>query len=365
MAENDTLLAHLILDVRLTGQVEVAATRSLAFILNKSGATMNSLVGLISSQTGADFEEIIGVVAEDAYQTEGGSGRIDFVGYDANGEKRIVGEAKFDAAISPGQGGGYLHQLTESGDAVLMFVVPDYRIDYLWGEVRRDVESTGAGATLGETQTQGRIKSARVEYEDTKWHLMMVSWRDLLNRLDEESSIGDAVSSDIYQLRGLTERMDEVAFQQLKEEDIRQELPHLLLTLTRLIDTVIDAYGVQEGLLKVEGYRASATFDGFVRYFEFVDSGVKAWFGFSYRRWSNHGISPLWFGLQGPAANSQIDQDKYATIIRDLPFTFHGLLDGSVPIDLKTDADYQEVLNYVLKRLRSVESELTQYTAAT
>ena len=153
MAETGTLLAHLILDVRLTGQVEVAATRSLAFILNKSAAAMNSLVGLISSQTGAGLEEIIGVVAEDAYQTEGGSGRIDFVGYDANGEKRIVGEAKFDAAISQGQGGGYLHQLAKNGDAVLMFVVPDYRIDYLWGEVRRDVESAGAGATLGETQS--------------------------------------------------------------------------------------------------------------------------------------------------------------------------------------------------------------------
>ena len=218
---------------------------------------------------------------------------------------------------------------------------------------------------MGETQTQGRIKSARVEYEDRKWHLMMVSWRDLLDRLDEESSTTDAVSSDIYQLKGLTERMDEVAFHQLKEEDIKQELPHLLLTLTRLIDTVIDAYGVQEGLLKVEGYRATATFDGFVRYFELVDSGVKAWFGFSYRRWSNHGISPLWFGLQGSVANGQIDQDKYSAIVRELPFTFHGLLDGSIPIDLKTGADYQEVLNYVLDQLRSIESELTQYTADT
>ena len=221
------------------------------------------------------------------------------------------------------------------------------------------------GLPWGKPKAQGRIKSARVEYEYTKWHLMMVSWRDLLNRLDQEPSIGDAVSSDINQLRGLTERMDEVAFRQLNEEDIRQELPHLLLTLTRLVDTVIDAYGVQEGLLKVEGYRASATFDGFVRYFEFVDSGVKAWFGFSYRRWSNQGVSPLWFGLQGPVANSQIDQDKYSAIIRDLPLTFDGLLDGSIPICLRTGADYQEVLNYVLEQLRSVESELTRYTAAT
>ena len=149
MAESDTLLAHLILDVRLTGQVEVAATRALAYILNKSESAKGAVVEMINRQTGAELEPIDRVVAEDAYQAEGGSGRIDFVAYDASEERRIVGEAKFDAAISPGQGGGYLHQLSKSGDAVLMFVVPDYRIDYLWGEVRRDVESTGAGQPWG------------------------------------------------------------------------------------------------------------------------------------------------------------------------------------------------------------------------
>ena len=129
MAESDTLLAHLALDLRLTGQVEVTATRSLAYILNKSGSAVNSIIELIRSQTGEDLSPIVYFAAEDAYQTSGGSGRIDFVGYDCQVEKRIVGEAKFDAAVSPGQGGGYLHQLTRTGPAVLIFVVPDYRID--------------------------------------------------------------------------------------------------------------------------------------------------------------------------------------------------------------------------------------------
>ena len=363
MAESDTLLAHLILDIKLTSQVEVVASRSLAYILNKSAEATHALVDLISCQTGAALGEIVGIVAEDVYQTKGGSGRIDFVGYDAIGEKRIVGEAKFDAALLSGQGGGYLHQLAKEGDAVLMFVVPARRSDYLWGEVRRDIEATGEGAVVGETEAKGRIMSAQVKYEDRNWHLMMISWRDLLNRLDEESNAVAGVQSDITQLTGLTESMDEAAFQQLKEEDISQELPHLLLALTRLIDTVIDAYGVQEGLLKVEGYRASATFDGFVRYFELIDSGVKAWFGFSYRRWSNHGISPLWFGLQGPGANGQIEHKANADIVGDIEEEFEGLPDGSFPIRLKTGVDYQEVLNHVVAQFASIEASLKQHTS--
>ena len=365
MPENDTLLAHLVLDLRLFGQVEVAATRSLAYILNKSDSAMSTMVKLINSQTGAELDPFMGIVAEDAYQAEGGSGRIDFVGYDANSEKRIVGEAKFDAAISAGQGGGYLHQLAKNGPAVLIFVVPDYRIDYLWGEVRKDVEMTGAGAILGETDVQGRVKSCKVEYGDANWHLMMVSWRELIDGLVEGSSDEDHVVSDILQLRGLTERMDAEAFQELKEEDLGTEFPRRLLRLTRLIDTVVDAYGVQEGLLQLQGYRATASFDGFVRYFEFVESGVKSWFGFSYRRWSGNDSSPLWFGLQGPVANKQINQGIYTEIMWALHDKFNGLEDGSVPIRLRTEADYQEVLNQVVDQLKSIEEGLKQYTAAT
>lgn len=365
VADSDTLLAHLVLDLRLTGQVEVTATRSLAYILNKSEAALNALVELINSQTGRDLGDVDLVIAEDVYKTESGSGRIDFVGYDAEDKKRIVGEAKFDAAISSGQGGDYLHQLTTDGHAVLLFVVPDYRIDYLWGQVRKDVELTSQGVVLGETSTRGRIKSAEVSYKDADWHLMMVSWRDLIDSLVKASSEDKGVLSDLHQLRGLAERMDEEAFQELKEEDLGQEIPRRLLALTRLIDTVVDAYGSQEGLLTLQGYRATATVDGYVRYFELLESGVKSWFGFSYHRWSAQGVSPLWFGLQAAGTNSQIDSSAYSDLLRSLRINFDGLDDGSIPITLLTDSDYQEVLADVIDQLRVVEEEIKRNLSIT
>ena len=238
MAENDTLLAHLILDVRLTKGVEVAATRSLAYILNKSESAKKALVELINSQTGAELEPIAWVIAEDVYQAEGGSGRIDFVGYGANDEKRIVGEAKFDAAISSGQGGGYLHQLTKEGDAVLMFVVPDYRIDYLWGEVRKDIEETGKGATLGNTEVQRGIKSSGVKYQNNNWHLIMVSWQGLLQEMNE-NTVGEAnIQSDIHQLMGLTERMDKEAILPFEAGELGANIGRRMSNLRRIYDDV-------------------------------------------------------------------------------------------------------------------------------
>ncbi len=162
----------------------------------------------------------------------------------------------------------------------------------MWGQVRRDVELTSQGVAPGETSTRGRIKSAEVSYKDADWHLMMVSWRGLIDSLVKASSEDKGVLSDLHQLRGLAERMDEEAFQELKEEERSQEIPRRLLALTRLIDTVVDAYGSQEGLLTLQGYRATATVDGYVRYFELLESGVKPWCGLSYHRWSAQGVSP-------------------------------------------------------------------------
>ena len=152
MAESDTLLAYLVPSI--TSQVEVAATKALAYILDNSDAARKGALGLVENTVGVKLESVTRFVAEDAYKTIGGEeGRVDFVGYDLEQKKRIVGEAKFGAALSPGQGSGYLGQL-EEGDSVLLFVVPDYRIDYLWEEVRKDVEGGQSRWKLGETKTQ-------------------------------------------------------------------------------------------------------------------------------------------------------------------------------------------------------------------
>ena len=122
MAQGETLLAHMV--PSLTPQVEVAATKALAYVLNKSDAALGALNHLIQDTIHSQLEPIQDVRVEETYQTQEGSGRLDFVGYDKDGHRRVIGESKFWAKLLEGQGSSYMEQLAQ-GIAVLLFVVPD------------------------------------------------------------------------------------------------------------------------------------------------------------------------------------------------------------------------------------------------
>ena len=122
----DTLLASLM--PRMPQKVEDVATDCLVYILTKSKPARSALNSLIGNTVPDTVEECIRFNAQ---ITEDGS-RFDFVGYDQGDEKRVIGEAKLDADLGSGQGGGYLSQSPDSS-SVLLFVVPCHRIDHLWG----------------------------------------------------------------------------------------------------------------------------------------------------------------------------------------------------------------------------------------
>ena len=126
MAENDTLLAHLA--YRIAGGEENAAVEALAYILNRSESARAAFNDLVSGVAGVQMEECTQfrtqVIAED-------NSRPDFVGYDAAREKRVIGEAKFWAALGKGQAKAYLEQLPATGPSMLLFVAPDIRLNRL------------------------------------------------------------------------------------------------------------------------------------------------------------------------------------------------------------------------------------------
>ena len=353
MAENDTLLAHLVLDVRITRQVEVAATRSLTYILNKSDSAKEAMSKLVESKTGAKLGPIKRFVAEDEYRVSSDIGRVDFTGYDISGEKLIVGEAKFDAAISRGQGGGYLNQLSKEGDAVLMFVVPHYRINYLWKEVKSDIERTEGPGKFDEHEVQDSIKSAKVEREGTNWYLMMVGWRNLLEELDngiEETSEKAGVKSDISQLWGIAERMDYAAFKPIQNMEL-ENFARRWGDLHRLFNDVIEG-NIGEGKpFSLANLRRTGSEDGYVRYFQYQASGVNAWIGFRYSYWCKGKNTPVWFGLTGLRDNNGLGEETYKKVEKALAIRYGALEDGAIPITLKEGKDRQELLEDLLCQL--------------
>ncbi len=329
----DTLLAYLV--PKLTSRVEDTATDALAFILNRSEACLGALDRLLRDQ---DFrmEPITAVRTQVTY--EDGS-RPDMAGYDRNGAKRLLVESKFWAGLLLGQSDGYFGQLDEAGPGVLLFIAPDSRIDTLWAEIRRQMETSDKGIRLEIIETGDRTRRAGIAGSDKQ--LMLVSWALLLDALAVAAS-GDAkVSSDILQLRGLARREDQEAFLPIHRDELAPSLPRRIRGLHRLINDVVDGRGVPQGWMSVEGFRATATSEGYGRYFRFTFTGVaftgvrdnQLFLGTNFRRWQE-GSTPLWLQIRVPRL---------------------GFWDKFIPIHLQTGLEYEGVLEDVVRQVRAVE----------
>ena len=172
MAETTGLLAYLV--PRLTSRVEDTATDALAFILNKSAACRSALGGLLRD---ADFaiEPVARVETQVTYQD---GSRPDMAGYDRNGAKQLLVEAKFWAPLGHQQASGYFGQLEEAGLGVLLFIAPESRMNTLWDGIRRQMESGEGSLQLALVGTTDGTRRAKIVGSDKR--VMLVSWDQLL-----------------------------------------------------------------------------------------------------------------------------------------------------------------------------------------
>ena len=170
MDSESSLLAYLV--PRLTSRGEDTTTDALAFILNKSEAGRRALDSLLSEQD-------LGLAPITKYETqvtyEDGS-RPDMVGYDSDGNTRLIVESKFWAALLEGQASGYFSQLEESGPGILLFIAPGTRIETLWTEIRRQMEIGEDPVRFEPVETADRMRRAKAGPDK---RVLLISW-DLL-----------------------------------------------------------------------------------------------------------------------------------------------------------------------------------------
>ena len=353
MPEEFTLLAYLV--PRLTNRVEDTATDALAYILNKSPACGDALDLLLREGEGDYYLDAL--ASFDTQVTYKDGSRPDMVGYDHEGGKRLLVESKFWATLLEGQASGYFDQLEDAGPGVLLFIAPTTRLEILWGEIRRQMESRTNSVRLDAVETSNQIFRARVmgtDYQDKR--LMLVSWSLILDRLAAAVPPDSIVAADIRQLRGLAQREDDEAFQPIKAAEFGPTLPRRLQWINRLIDDVVDSRGCQEGWMSVRGLRATPQRDGYGRYFRFRTDQDKEIPGHlflcvDYRLWATSGDTPLWLRIidDVPISPEHI-QDIVPSLIR---------LWGSsgpycMPIYLAPGVEYGRVLDNVVRQVKAI-----------
>ena len=350
MSKDQSLLAYLI--PRLTGRIEDTTTDALAFILNKSSACREALSLLLR-----EGEESYSLKSLKYFETqvtyEDGS-RPDMLGYDREGNKRLIVESKFWASLGENQADGYFDQLEATGSGVLLFIAPDSRLEIMWQEILYQMGTSSSDFKLERVELPGRAYRAKVaKPNDRDKRLILISWSLLLDRLYAAASVDSLVASDLRQLRGLAQSQGEEAFQPIGIADFSPAIPRRIQLFNQLIDDVVDR-GCNEDWISVDGLRATPQRGGYGRYFRFkVDNRSvpvvpsDLFLCVHYDSWANKGDTPLWLLMKD---NIPINANRPPSVI---DYRQRGWRYG-MPIRLLTGAERGRVLDDVIAQVKRI-----------
>ena len=333
MAESDTLLANLVW--RFPGHQEDIATAALVHILEKSDASIEALNDVVQSGV-REVKPIVSV----GLQVQGSDGsKPDLVGFDEDRKERVIAEVKFWADLTRNQPNIYLARLPEDGPAVLVFLAPEDRIQWLWPELRGRVERQYALSTVASERQCFRLG-------DTQRHLMLVSWTGLLDSMAARS--GDAnepagIGAEIRQLRNLARYGDTGVFKPLRRDEKAGEDAERRKRDYRRLITDATERGVEQGWASRKGMRVTPYSGEFGRYIH-LSGLIDVWFGVQSSRFEQTGRTPLW--VRFVADLSRIDMDKVRAEL--------GMSGNWAPVDLKREVEYSAALNSVVDSLRNI-----------
>ena len=338
MTSKPTLLAHLA--YKLSSQPETVATEALGHILHGSQAAREALQWFLES-AGAGVGRINAVRTE---VTGEGRERPDLACTDEGGRERVLIEVKFRAGLTDNQPGTYLSRLPDDSTSALLFIIPSWRLEMLWRELK---VRAAAEFPVGDEGVSTDVR--RLSLGDSR-HLILTSWPSILDRLEGTAEDEQALS-DIRQLRGLTDQQDAEAFLPLLGDQLSPKVPRLILNLNQLVDAACSR--IFEETDWAERGRMQKRWEG-GPYQYMTLAGLPAWFGVNYWHWRQYEITPLWLGFQDSAwqHEERILQSLQTIRHQDPPRYFED--EGIIPIRLRTGVEYEMVVDDLVEQLACI-----------
>lgn len=334
---DDLLLADLVSS--FPGRTEDIATEALCHIFRYSDASVKALNDVVKS--GVRGVNPINSVKTQVIGVDGT--RPDLVCCDQTGKERVLIEVKFWAPLTANQPNGYVkNRLSKDGLAVLMFLVPNDRIHYLWPQLR---------SRLRELDPVKEIDAERrcVRIGDTQRHLMVVSWESLLDTMAARSSESgeSGTVTQIRQLRSLAQYAAEEGPKPIPsgtESDMSDKRLH---QYRRLVDAATEE-GINQGWADRKGLHRARKSYGYGRYISL--RGNVVWFGINTELFETTTNTPLWVGRHHSHAD---EPDVVSRELGDEDRNWHSMHDRHwFPIDLTRDAEYPYVLAGVVDSLK-------------
>ena len=349
MPDTDTLLAYLVSS--FPGNTENIATEALRHIFDHSDACGVALNDVI--QTGIRGINAVTTIKSQVIHKDGA--QPDLVGFDETGVERVLIEVKFWAGLTLNQPNGYIRALPDDGPALLMFLVPEERVQSLWPQLH--------GLICQEFDSVVENESERrcLRVGDTQKHLMIVSWGGLLDsmaaRTRDYAEAG--VETEIRQLRSLAKYADAGAFKPIhRGEEFGADSEIRLRQYKRLVDAATEI-GIQQGWASRKGLKAVSRPHGYGRFVSL--RGTVVWFGINTEQFERTGETPLWVDLRIKVKDGN-------TFLLDMPTEIPDALcvwDSEwVPVALKRDVEFPVILDGVVDSLKQIADAIHQVRSA-
>lgn len=281
----DSVFGHLAM--RFSTSPENLATEALCFILNQSDNAKRGFIKFLAMMD-TEMPEVIN------FQTQGRgeTGEIpDLVGIDGDGKEVFLGEAKFWAGLTDNQPVSYIKRLVKANGKILLFISPEKRFATLWPEILRKCVK----AKL-DYQQHAEGKFFLTATLAGKPILALTSWRAIINvlRSTAETESDQKTLSDLMQLQGLCDRMDDDAFLPLHSEEMAAIHGKRVAHFIALANETVEKLAANK-TISLSGLRATTRPDGWGRYFTFSNYGCMLMFNF--KMWAKNYPTPIWLSI--------------------------------------------------------------------
>ena len=333
MAENNSMLSFI--SQRHTRDIEDVATDALSFILSRSTSAKQALSEFLADDCGPL------PIAKVLPRTEVSHGAVpDLACRDDDGQLVAFIESKFWAQLTHHQPVTYWQGLPVDRSAVLLFLVPDYRLDQgsLWDDLVDRLRNAGHELDTAERDEIGIKAPAKVDQR----RLILTSWQLLLERIAQRTEKdGDARACfEIAELQGLAADAI-VGGKPTRDENLKGLIADAVKRVEQSDWANTDGLGVGWGD------------DYYGRYLRL--GGASAWLGIDYRAVKQMPGKPLWLTF-GYYSDASVDVEAVRSSLGTLAEPGLEWYPGHVcvPIALPVAADGEATLDAMVTELERI-----------
>jgi hypothetical protein len=267
----------------------------------------------------------------------------------------LILEAKFWASLTDNQPIEYLNRLPEN--AALVFIVPTLRVRPVFDELVKRIISTHFEFTADP-------KSHSITFLAANKHLIVKTWNEILGtiRLYLVQDNDQVLLSDIDQIIGLCDTIDNNSFLPIQADDFSPKYAKKINSYYDLIDKVVDELKKRE-LANTQGLNSAAQKYSYYRFFKIGNFGASL--SLNFKLWAERSDTPIWLSIKDntngiPWLVSNEFKRKLKSVSSQLGFTLYEANNKEMFIALfpKFDKTEDFVINDLADQITSLNEHL-------